>query len=132
MRSSLIVASAFALAVAVPGLGWAAAGGPANMPTEVKETNGVLTDTKGMTLYTFDNDKDATKSACNGNCANNWPALKASATETDMGDWKIISRDDGSKQWSYKGKPLYTYSKDMKAGDKTGDNVGNVWHIAKS
>jgi predicted lipoprotein with Yx(FWY)xxD motif len=126
MRAVAAVA-ALALAVIVPTF----AIGAASMPTEVKETSGVLTDSKGMTLYTFDNDKNAEKSACNGNCANNWPALKASATDRDMGDWKIITRDDGSKQWTYKGKPLYTYSKDMKAVDKTGDNVGNVWHVAK-
>ena len=40
-------------------------------------------------------------------------------------------RDDGGKQWAYKGKPLYTWSKDAKAGDKTGDDVNNIWHVAK-
>lgn len=47
------------------------------------------------------------------------------------GDWSIVTRDDGGKQWAYKGKPLYVYSKDGKPGDKTGDNFNNVWHVAK-
>jgi len=32
---------------------------------------------KGMTLYVFDKDKDVPgKSACNGPCADNWPAFR--------------------------------------------------------
>lgn len=34
-----------------------------------------LTDQRGMSLYTFDKDKDG-KSACNGPCAANWPASR--------------------------------------------------------
>jgi predicted lipoprotein with Yx(FWY)xxD motif len=45
-------------------------------------------------------------------------------------DWSIVTRDDGGKQWAYKGKPLYAWSKDAKPGDVTGDGVNNVWHIA--
>ena len=35
----------------------------------------------------------------------------------------IVTRDDGKKQWAMKGKPLYYWSKDAKAGDKTGEGV---------
>ena len=94
--------------------------------------DGVLADSNGMTLYSFDKDKNAPgKSACNGPCAENWPPLKASADSKPAGDWTTVTRDDGSKQWAYKGKPLYYWVKDQKAGDRTGDNVNNVWHVAK-
>jgi predicted lipoprotein with Yx(FWY)xxD motif len=55
------------------------------------------------------------------------------AAETDKasGDYTVITRDDGKKQWAMKGKPLYYWVKDTKAGDKTGDGVQNVWHIVK-
>lgn len=96
----------------------------------VKETAGVLTDSKGMTLYTFDKDS-AGKSACNGQCAVNWPPLLASGDAKATGDYGIVTRDDGKKQWTYKGKPLYTWFKDQKPGDKTGDGVNNVWHTAR-
>lgn len=43
----------------------------------------------------------------------------------------MITRDDGSKQWAYKGKPVYYWVKDKAAGDKTGDGVAGVWHIIK-
>src|SRR5690242_5425427 len=95
-----------------------------------KFKNGVLTNAKGMTLYTFDNDHDD-KSECNGPCAKNWPPLKAAKKSKSMGDWTIITRDDGSKQWAYKGKPVYLWKMDKKAGDMTGDNVKNVWHVVK-
>ncbi|MFO1311292.1 MAG: hypothetical protein U1F41_04415 [Burkholderiales bacterium] len=92
---------------------------------------GYWVDAKGMTLYTFDKDSGG-KSACNGPCAANWPPLAAGADAKASGDWSIVTRDDGSKQWAYKGKPLYTWSKDMKPGDATGDGFLNgAWHAAK-
>jgi len=46
-------------------------------------------------------------------------------------NWTVITRDDGSKQWAYMGKPLYTWAKDSKPGDTTGDGFNNnVWHLA--
>jgi predicted lipoprotein with Yx(FWY)xxD motif len=95
-----------------------------------KASDGTLTDTKGMTLYMFDRDAGG-KSACNGPCATNWPPLMATGDAKASGEWTVINRDDGTKQWAYRGKPLYTWSKDSKPGDKTGDNVNNVWHTAK-
>ena len=82
-------------------------------------TDGVLTNTAGMTLYTFDKDAGG-KSACNGPCAANWPPLTAGADAKASGDWSIVTRDDGAKQWAYKGKPVYLWAKDQKPGDKTG------------
>jgi len=89
-----------------------------------------LADSSGMTLYIFARDIPG-KSNCNDQCATNWPPLKAGDDATASGDWTIIIRDDGGKQWAYKGKPLYTWSKDMKAGDTTGNGAANgAWHIA--
>ena len=91
----------------------------------------VLADAKGMTLYTFDKDS-AGKSACNGPCATNWPPLKAEASARAEGGYSVVTREDGSKQWAYKGKPLYTWTKDAKPGDTTGDGFLNgAWHIAR-
>ncbi|WP_342030466.1 COG4315 family predicted lipoprotein [Pseudomonas sp. SST3] len=92
--------------------------------------DGMLVDHKGMTLYTFDKDADG-KSVCKDQCATNWPPLKAESTDTKTGDWTVITRDDQTSQWAYKGKPVYTYKDDKKAGDKTGDGKGSVWHIIK-
>ena len=95
-------------------------------------TDGVLATPSGATLYTFDKDAaNSGKSACNGPCATNWPPLAAAASDAPSGDWSIVTRDDGSKQWAWKGWPLYTFAKDAKPGDKTGDGKGNVWHVAK-
>jgi predicted lipoprotein with Yx(FWY)xxD motif len=91
---------------------------------------GVLTDERGMTLYVFDNDKPGT-SNCNGPCAANWPPLMAGAGESASGDYSIITRADGSRQWAYKDRPLYLWVKDAKPGDQTGDGVKGVWHTAQ-
>jgi predicted lipoprotein with Yx(FWY)xxD motif len=83
----------------------------------------------GMTLYTFDNDSKG-KSNCNGACANLWLPLIATVDASAAGDFSLITRGDGRKQWAYKNKPLYSWSKDTKPGDTTGDGVNSVWHIA--
>lgn len=98
----------------------------------VRTQNGMLVGDKGMTLYVFDKDEAGSgKSVCNGKCAENWPPLAAAAGDKTSGDYSVIARDDGSKQWAWKGKPLYYWIKDQKPGDTTGDGFNNVWHIAK-
>jgi predicted lipoprotein with Yx(FWY)xxD motif len=98
----------------------------------VKYSGGVLVNDAGMTLYTFDKDPvGAGRSVCNGQCAVIWPPLKATAEDKPRGDYTVITRDDGSKQWAYKGKPLYLWIKDQKPGDRTGDGFNKVWHVVK-
>jgi hypothetical protein len=79
-------------------------------------------------------DKDVAasgKSVCNGDCAVKWPPMMAASTDKATGDWAVITRDNGQKQWAYKGKPLYTWPEDQEPGDKYGDNYNKVWHIVK-
>jgi predicted lipoprotein with Yx(FWY)xxD motif len=89
----------------------------------------VLTDAKGMTLYTYDKDT-AGVSNCYDKCAVNWPPLMAADGATAEGDFTLVDRTDGGKMWAYKGWPLYLWVKDQKPGDTTGDMVGEVWHTA--
>ena len=90
----------------------------------------VLATSSGMTLYTFANDKEPGKSACNGPCAVNWPPLMAQADAAPVGKWSVVTRNDGSKQWAYDGKPLYGWIRDTKPGDTTGNGVNKVWAVA--
>lgn len=93
---------------------------------------GTLVNAAGMTLYTFDRDVAGSgKSVCNGQCAANWPPHAAKATDMDSGNWSVIKRDDGSYQWAFQGKPVYTYVKDQKPGDVTGDGFNNAWRIVR-
>lgn len=97
-----------------------------------KTMYGVLANGAGMTLYTFDKDAAGSgKSACNGPCAANWPPLMAAADSKASGDYTVITRDDGGRQWAYKGKPLYLWVKDAKPGDRSGDGFNNAWRVAR-
>ena len=88
------------------------------------------TDDKGMTLYVYDKD-EAGKSNCYDKCAGNWPPFKAAADAKAEDEWTIVKRTDGTAMWAYDGKPVYTYIKDQKTGDATGEGAGGVWHVAK-
>ena len=95
-------------------------------------SGGVLVGPNGMTLYTFDKDSAGSgKSVCNGTCATNWPPLMAADADKPSGDYSVVTRDDGKKQWAVKGKPLYYWAKDTKPGDMTGDGVLGAWHTVK-
>jgi predicted lipoprotein with Yx(FWY)xxD motif len=106
------------------------------MPHGVKEMKAdtgttVLANSHGMTLYTYSKD-ETDKSMCNGRCAMNWPPLMAAANAKSEGDWTVITREDGAKQWAYKGKPLYTFAHDTNAGETKGNGMGKgAWQIAK-
>lgn len=101
-------------------------------PDGIRVSDGRLANDAGMTLYTFDKDPaGAGKSLCNDGCARNWPPLMASANDQSSGDWTVVVRDDGSRQWAYKGKPLYLWVKDQKPGDASGDGFRGVWHVAR-
>ncbi len=124
MKMPLLSTLTLSIALSVSGLALAA--------PPVKTAGGMLVNASGMTLYTFDNDVAGSgKSVCNGPCATLWPPVMAEAGAAPEGDMTIITRDDGAKQWAYKGKPVYLYKTDMKAGDVTGDNFRNVWHVIK-
>jgi len=114
--------------------GGTAAGTAAMTPSGVKvgttSLGPTLTNDAGMTLYIFGNDSIPGKSVCNAQCATNWMPVPAAADAKDMGDWTVITRDDGTKQWAYKGKPLYTFKNDAKAGDVMGDGRGQ-WKAAR-
>ena len=123
MNTKLLAAALSALAFA---------GGVCAADAPVRNADGVLVGSNGMTLYTFDKDAAGSgKSMCNGPCAANWPPLAAAAGDAASGNYSIVSRDDGARQWALRGKPLYFWSKDQKPGDKTGDGFNNVWHVAQ-
>lgn len=108
-------------ALAMMGAAWAA-------PPGVTEKAGAFVAADGKPLYTFARDTTAGKSVCNAQCATNWPALAAAADAKDDGDWTVVTRDDGSKQWAYKGKPLYTFARDTAGQAATG--VSQMWPLA--
>ena len=104
--------------LAFTGAAWAS-------PPGVTEKAGAFVAPDGKPLYIFVRDTKPGKSSCNAGCAAAWPPLVAAADAKDDGDWTVISRDDGSKQWAYKGKPLYTFVRDASGAAPTGTNA--VW-----
>lgn len=94
----------------------------------------ILVDSKGMTVYYFTKDKaDSGKSVCSGECLVAWPSVEASS-DTPSGEGitaklGTITRDDGTKQVTVDGMPVYLFQKDKAPGDVTGQGVGKVWYV---
>lgn len=104
---------------------------------DVKSKDGLgsyLVDSKGMTLYYFKNDSPG-KSACSGPCVEKWPLFHIEKAAVGAGlndkDFGTITRDDGKKQTTYKGMPLYYFAGDKNAGDTNGQGVKDVWYVVK-
>ena len=91
-----------------------------------------MTDFAGVTLYTYDKDT-AGVSNCTGACADTWKPYTSGAVAqgTFPSNVSVITRADGSKQFTWKSMPLYYYNGDQNVGDTTGDGKGGVWHIVK-
>jgi predicted lipoprotein with Yx(FWY)xxD motif len=95
----------------------------------------VLVDSKGRTLYLFKKDQ-GTKSTCFGECATDWPPLRASGKPTvgsgaQASMVSTTARTDGPRQVTYSGHPLYLYEGDQKAGDTNGQGLtafGAAWY----
>lgn len=97
-----------------------------------------LCDNTGKTLYFSKNDSPGV-STCVGECVSNWPIFFIEKPNLgprliDGGytasDFSILIREDGKKQTTFKGWPLYYFIKDQKTGDILGNNLNDVWHIA--
>jgi predicted lipoprotein with Yx(FWY)xxD motif len=92
----------------------------------------VLTNAKGLTLYSFAPDT-MTTSNCNGTCAQLWPPVHGPVTAGPgiTGRLGTITRADGAIQATYNGHPLYTYVADTAPGQAKGNGLnasGGVWH----
>jgi predicted lipoprotein with Yx(FWY)xxD motif len=91
-----------------------------------------FTDTEGKTLYWFKKDSPG-KSACTGPCLEKWPVYYRESDKAPKGIkakyFGTITREDGKKQTTFRGYPLYYWSNDKEAGDTTGQGVNNVWSV---
>ena len=140
MRATTVLTAASVVLFAGIAMTFAQQPPPVQAPDGIKTTRigdaFVFVNANGMTLYTYDRDTEAGKSSCNEKCAMAWPPLTPGADAKEMGSWTVINRDDGTKQWAYRGKPVYTYAKDAAPGDDKGDGLGpdgtHVWHEIKA
>ena len=84
----------------------------------------------GMTLYTFKPDAEQPgTSTCVDDCAVLWPPVFAPSDAKATGEWTTASRPDGTQQWAYRGKPVYTYAKDTHPGAIIGEAAAGVWDV---
>lgn len=117
-----------------------AGGGPTSI-VQVKDAGAVgkvLVASDGLTLYTFNTDTpNGVKSACTGSCAATWPAFTTTSASLSppagvSDEFKTITRDDGAKQVTFNGRPLYRFSGDKAPGDTKGEGISGVWFAARA
>ena len=86
----------------------------------------------GFTLYAFDSDLGSAGSTCNDSCATSWPPVLVTDGEVaNISGLSLVTRDDGSSQAAYKGRPLYFYSGDTEASDTSGQSVSGWWKVGQ-
>jgi predicted lipoprotein with Yx(FWY)xxD motif len=102
---------------------------PTPVDVSVFEEGGVyyLRTQGGLALYRYDFDVDG-KSHCLDACSKLWPPFLASDGATSViGQWRTMQRGT-ARQWTYRGKPVYTYAQDT-PGAQAGDGIDGVWHV---
>jgi len=93
---------------------------------DVADANGLtLTDADKMTLYTYDGDLKREKNGCfeGTACTSKWHPVVAPKLAQTVGEFTVVNRRDGIKQWMFKGKPLYTFEGDIEPFDANGIGV---------
>lgn len=111
---------------------------PPSMPTTATISGStVLIGQNGHTLYVFSADT-ANTSNCgsSGGCNAVWPAYSAPAgTTAPAGSgFGIITRSDGTLQWTNGTQPLYEYAGDSASGTVNGQGItsfGGTWTAAQ-
>jgi|SRR6266404_6724329 predicted lipoprotein with Yx(FWY)xxD motif len=98
------------------------------------QSDTVLTNTQGMTLYYFTADS-ATQSACSGACAQMWPPLVfpgsgGPTSSTTLAGKLSVQTDANGSQVEYNGHPLYTFSGDTAPGQTNGEGLFGKWFVA--
>jgi predicted lipoprotein with Yx(FWY)xxD motif len=127
MLAAILVVSAVAVPMALA-RGSKTVAGEATAPSLHKT---VLTNTKGMTLYSLSVEKNG-KFICTGSCTKTWPPLLVAAGTKPKGPVTLgtIKRPEGKTQVTFKGAPVYTFDGDSKKGEANGEGIKDVgtWH----
>ena len=89
-------------------------------------TGRLLTNHVGFSVYMWDGDA-ANKSNCTGSCLNDWAPVLASQSAQSQGEWGVIERSPGVKQWTYRTKPVYTRVQDRRFRSLEGGDIAG-WH----
>lgn len=144
MRSAALAVAALSLFMTAcasksstgTGSGSSSGSGDTIKTTNISGVGLVLSDPQGMTLYYLKTD-NASKVTCTGSCATTWPPSPVSGAVPTAGSGVTgplgtIADPDGSKQLTYMGWPLYTYSGDSAPGQATGQGTGGVWFAMTS
>ena len=96
----------------------------------------VLVDSRGETLYAFAADSPGT-SRCTGSCLQYWPPEPPSTSDVSRSagvtaEVGSIRRQDGTKQLTVNGWPVYTYAGDSGPGQAAGQGLdlsGGRWWV---
>jgi predicted lipoprotein with Yx(FWY)xxD motif len=91
----------------------------------------VLTDFNGLTLYTFKGDPRHDGDGCaTARCEAQFSPVTAPAIASTVGEFSVVSRADGTRQWAYMKQPLYAFKGDKLPGDVNGAGVDSRWDVA--
>ncbi|HZS94843.1 MAG TPA: hypothetical protein VFA78_08605 [Chloroflexota bacterium] len=135
--TAVALAGAVLAAAVSPALARPHASTPAAAPVRTTSAH-ILVNSKGRTLYVFAADTKDT-SSCYGQCAAFWPPVlvKSGVTPASKiagirGTFGVATRTDGTRQLTYDGAPLYTFSGDKKKGQMNGQGLvasGGYWWV---
>lgn len=90
----------------------------------------VLASREGRTLYVALEDP-AAEPQCEGGCPRLWRPYLMQDSDVPQAPFGAVQREDGSRQWSCSGRPLFLWLGDEATGDVTGDGVDGTWYAVR-
>ena len=138
LAAALAGAAGTTPAAATPSVGQAAEAARVTLTVRASAFGRILFDGQGRALYAFTRDRRG-RSACTGSCAAAWPPYLVRGTlragkGVRQGLLGTTRRPDGSRQLTYRGRPLYYYVGDRRPGEVRCQNVfefGGLWLVVR-
>jgi len=82
---------------------------------------------ESQAIYYYDLDTPDV-SNCTSECLQRWRPVTAQDRVDRIGDWNVIKRTDGFRQWTYRKRPVYIFLHDV-PGKALGDDREGLWHV---
>jgi predicted lipoprotein with Yx(FWY)xxD motif len=88
----------------------------------------MLTTSANAAVYARE-DESSAEIRCREACTTRWQPLEAPALARELGEWTVIDRGAGERQWAFRDQPLYTHRLDTENWSQEGSDEPGWYNV---
>jgi predicted lipoprotein with Yx(FWY)xxD motif len=105
---------------------------PPNIPPGFKvattAAGRLIVSEKGNSVYASEKDT-AGRSSCTADCTLTWDPVLAPGLAQPQGEWTLLERAPGVRQWAFRKHPLYTYTREVGLYSQQGSDIPGWFNV---